>query len=145
MWNWHKEEVLKAGLFWPEKLTIAEMMNAGTGWHLFPNAIVMPSVDGFLCYRMRPYNDNPDMAIFDIWCLRRYRDGEAPKVESHVSDGFETARERNAFLAQDFDNMSAVNAGMKSRGFPGARTNPQEEGAAVNFRKVIDQYLRGAR
>jgi hypothetical protein len=78
-----------------------------------------------------------------VWCLRRYAPGKAPKIETNVHSSFESFRGRNPFLEQDFDNMCAVNAGMKSRGWVGARTNPQEEVTTVNFRRTLDQYLRG--
>ena len=53
----------------------------------------------------------------------------------------EEARDANAFLAQDFDNMLAVNEGMKSRGWSGARTNPVQEVCTVNFHRALDRYL----
>jgi hypothetical protein len=142
LWDLHKEELESTGVTWPPRLTMRHAGKCGASWHLFPNTIALPAADGVLWYRMRPDGADPDRSIFDIWCLRRYPKGKEPVVEPHVSEGFEAARERNTFLAQDFDNMSAVNAGIKSRGWPGARTNPKEELAAVNFRRTIDQYLR---
>jgi hypothetical protein len=144
LWDLHKEELEATGVSWPPRLTMEHSGKAGTSWHLFPNTIVLPAADGVLWYRMRPHGKDPDQSIFDIWCFRRYAPGQEPKIEAHMSVGFEAARERNAFLSQYFDNMCAVNAGMKSRGWRGARTNPQEEVTTVNFHRTLDQYLTSA-
>ena len=120
------------------------MAEAGTSWHVFPNMIVLPGPDGVLWYRVRPDRHDPDRCLFDIWCLARYPEGDAaaiPKVEPVCFEGFEEARDANAFLAQDFDNMLAVNEGMKSRGWSGARTNPLQEVCVVNFHRALDRYL----
>ncbi|MBW2426654.1 MAG: aromatic ring-hydroxylating dioxygenase subunit alpha [Deltaproteobacteria bacterium] len=141
IWELHKEELEATGAKWPEKLTPEHMASAGTSWHLFPNTIVLPNPDGVLWYRMRPDRHDPDRCIFDIWCLARYAKGKEPKVEPIVFDGFEEARDANTFLSQDFDNMLAVNEGMKSRGWSGARANPVQEVCVVNFHRALDRYL----
>jgi hypothetical protein len=143
IWDWHKEELQKAGLRWPENLTPEELGNAGTGWHMFPNTIMLPAVDGVLWYRMRPYGDDPDQCIFDIWCLRPYEPGQEPKVKQHVTHGFAGFKGRNPFLEQDFENMVAVNKGMKSQGWLGAVCSPLQEIQISNFHKVLRQYLVG--
>jgi phenylpropionate dioxygenase-like ring-hydroxylating dioxygenase large terminal subunit len=143
LWDWHKEELEKAGLRWPEKLTPEELADAGTGWHMFPNTVMLPAVDGVLWYRMRPYGDDPDQCIFDIWCLRPYKSGNEPKVERHITHGFEAFRGRNPFLEQDFDNMVAVNKGMKSQGWLGAVCSPHQEIQISNFHKTLREYLLG--
>jgi phenylpropionate dioxygenase-like ring-hydroxylating dioxygenase large terminal subunit len=142
LWELHREELESTGAKWPPRLTMEHAAKAGTSWHLFPNTIVLPAADGVLWYRMRPYTNDPDQSIFDVWCLSRYAPGKEPHVEPRVFHGFEAARGINPFLEQDFDNMWAVNAGIKSRGWLGARTNPLQERTTVNFRRTIDAYLR---
>lgn len=78
--------------------------------------------------------------IFDIWSLNRYAPGTEPEVTRNISNGFEEARGRNAFLEQDFANMEAVELGMRSRGWSGARTNPAEESTVTHFHKMLDQF-----
>jgi len=141
LWDYHKEELEATGAKWPQRLTFEHMASAGTSWHIFPNTIVLPSPDGVLWYRMRPHASDPDRCVFDIWCLQRFAPGKEPTVEPQVFDGFEAARGVNPFLEEDFDNMAAVNAGMKSRGWRGARTNPGEEMTIVNFHRELDKYL----
>jgi phenylpropionate dioxygenase-like ring-hydroxylating dioxygenase large terminal subunit len=141
IWDLHKQELEATGAKWPEKLTPEHVAKAGTSWHIFPNTIVLPNPDGVLWYRMRPHPSDPDQCIFDIWCLARFAEGNQPKVEPAVFHGFDEARNANAFLAQDFANMLAVNEGMKSRGWTGARTNPVQEVCVVNFHRALDRYL----
>lgn len=141
LWALQREELEKTGAKWPEKLTLADVARAGTSWHVVPNTIFLPSVDGVLWYRMRPYGDDPKQCVFDIWGLQRYAPGQEPKVEHEVFHGFEAARGVNAFLEQDFDNMFSVDRGMRSRGWLGARTNPAEEILIVNLHRVIDEFL----
>jgi hypothetical protein len=141
IWDLHKQALEATGAKWPEKLTPEHVAKAGTSWHIFPNTIVLPNADGVLWYRMRPHPSDPDQCIFDIWCLARFAEGKAPKVEPAVFHGFDEARNANDFLAQDFENMLAVNEGMKSRGWTGARTNPVQEVCVVNFHRALDRYL----
>jgi hypothetical protein len=143
LWDWHKEELQAAGLVWPSKLMPEELATAATGWHMFPNTIMLPAVDGVLWYRMRPYGDDPDQCIFDIWCLRPYAPGTEPKVVQHTTQGFEAFRGRNPFLEQDFDNMAAVNKGMKSHGWAGAVCSPAQEIQISNFHKILRDYMFG--
>jgi len=142
--RFQREEIEKTGAEWPEKLTLEEVFKAGTGWHIFPNTIMLPTVNGVLWYRMRPYGNNPDQCIFDIWCLERVPKG-APyrKIEPRVWQGFDAFRGNNPFLEQDFGNMVAVNEGMKSRGWEGARTNPVQELAISHFHAALRQYVGG--
>lgn len=136
-----KEELEATGAAWPAGLTPAVIAAAGTGWHIFPNTVVLPASDGVLWYRMRPNGEHPRQSIFDIWCLRRYAPGQEPKIETHVSQNFEEFRGRNGFLEQDFANMLAVDRGMESRGWEGARTNPSEEVTINHFHAMLDRYL----
>jgi phenylpropionate dioxygenase-like ring-hydroxylating dioxygenase large terminal subunit len=141
LWNLQREELEKTGAKWPENLTLAASARAGTSWHIVPNTIFLPAPDGVLWYRMRPYGDDPKTCIFDIWGLQRYPAGQEPTVEDEVYQGFEAARGVNPFLEQDFDNMVAVDRGMRSRGWDGARTNPAEEILVVNLHRMIDEFL----
>ena len=45
----HKEEVIKTGARWPEGLTPEAMYRCGFGWHIFPNFIILPCIDGRRC------------------------------------------------------------------------------------------------
>jgi phenylpropionate dioxygenase-like ring-hydroxylating dioxygenase large terminal subunit len=142
IWELHKEELEATGAKWPANLTMEDAAAAGASWQIFPNTILFPIVDGTLWYRMRPHATDPDKCIFDIWCLRRYAPGREPKIETKVCEGFDAAAGVNPFLEEDFANMMAVNDGMKSRGWRGARTNPSEELTVSHFHSQLDNYLR---
>jgi phenylpropionate dioxygenase-like ring-hydroxylating dioxygenase large terminal subunit len=139
----HREEFEKRGIAWPENITLEALGRAGTDWHMFPNTICLPTIDGALWYRVRPNRDDPDSCVFDIWCLGRYAPGEEPEVVREEIVGFEAFRGRNPFLEEDFDNMEAVHLGMKSRGFHGARTNPHQEIQIANFHRALHSYVYG--
>ncbi|WP_419709637.1 aromatic ring-hydroxylating oxygenase subunit alpha [Pseudomonas sp. NFX224] len=137
----HREEAIKAGAPWPMQLTGEDMERAGTCWHVFPNTIFLPSVDGALWYRARPNGDDPDTCLYDIWWLQRYAPGEEPTVTNEFYPTVESFKGKNPFLEQDFSNLAAVQQGVKSRGFKGARTSPVQEVAISNFHQTLATYL----
>jgi phenylpropionate dioxygenase-like ring-hydroxylating dioxygenase large terminal subunit len=137
----HREELESAGAKWPDRLTPADIARAGTDWHIFPNTIVLPSVDSILWYRARPHGRAVDSCIFDIWNLERFGEGKAPPLERDFYATLEEFKGQNPFLEQDFGNIAAVQKGMKSRGFRGARTNPVQEVPVNNFHKTLYHYL----
>jgi hypothetical protein len=144
MWELQQDEFARRRLRWPGDLTREAVRKAGSGWQIFPNSLVLPTVDGALWYRVRPHKTDADRCLFDIWCFGRYPPGEEPHVESELYEGFDAFRGQNPFLEQDFANMAAVNAGMKMRGWRGARTNPVEEVSVNHFRRMIAEFLADA-
>jgi len=141
--DFQKEEILKSGAAWPEQLTQAHLWS--TDWQIFPNTSVLPSVDGALWYRMRPNGNDANSCIFDIWILGRYAPGKEPKVEQEVCEDYRQFKNKIPFLEQDFTNLIAVQKGMKSRAWRGARTNPVQEVSVYNLHRVLHMYLFGSR
>lgn len=142
MWSFQQEEFARRGLKWPEKLTMQTKAEAGTDWHIFPNVVVLPTVDGALWYRMRPDGDNPDSCIFDIWSFEHVAPGkDLGMPEQKIFHGFKDFEGQCPFLEEDFLNLEAVNEGIKSRGWKGARTNPVQEVTVSNFHKSIQRYV----
>jgi hypothetical protein len=141
--EFHKEELIKAGIPWPSRLTATEMWS--TEWQIFPNSSVLPAVDGALWYRARPDGDSADSCIFDIWSLERFAPGKAPAVAvaQELFESPEDFKDRSPFLEQDFKNLAAVQKGMKSRGWRGARPSPVQEVGVTNLHRVLHQYLFG--
>jgi phenylpropionate dioxygenase-like ring-hydroxylating dioxygenase large terminal subunit len=137
----HREELEKSGAKWPDRLTAADMARAGTDWHIFPNTIVLPSVDSILWYRARPNGRSVDSCIFDVWALERFAEGREPPLKRDFYATPEEFRGQNPFLEQDFGNVAAVQRGLKSRGFTAARTNPLQEVAVNNFHKTLYRFL----
>lgn len=139
----HREEMEKAGARWPEDLTDKDIARAGINWHIFPNAVVLPTLDGAQWYRSRPNGDDPESCIYDVWWLERYAPGAEPPVNHEYYPDIESFTGRNPFLEQDFDNLIACQKGMQSRGFQGLRDNPVQEAAVRAFHLGIEEYLYG--
>lgn len=141
LFDFNREAIEKSGAVFPATMTLEKMFAGGTDWHIFPNSIVLPSLDGALWYRVRPDPRDRDACIFDIWCFGRYAPGAEPVVENEIYDGFAAFEGQCEFLEEDFANLQAVNLGMKSRGFSGAFLNPLQEGTISNFHRVLRQLL----
>ena len=126
------------GVEWPT-ITPENVAEAGLAWHVFPNMSLLQGQTFALCYRARPYGDDPDQCIFESYAIERYPEGEAPKTEWVYAEP--TAEKWGAVLAQDFANMQWVQKGMKSRGFRGTLPNPHQEQKITNFHRNLDDYM----
>ena len=142
--QFHREEVEKHGRPFPP-ITGEQLMAAGTDWNIFPNMVFLQQPTNVLAYRSRPYGDDPDRCIFEIYVLQRFAPGTEPKVE--VEDGGDDWRKVDwgLILEQDFQNMEELQKGMKSRAFKVARPNPVQEVEISNFHRTYHAFLAGAR
>ena len=126
------------GVIWPT-ITPEQMSKAGLAWHVFPNMAILQGITFALCYRARPYGDDPSKCIFESYAIERFPEGQQPKTEWVYADA--TAEKWGAVLAQDFGNMGAVQKGMKSRGFRGTLPNPHQEQKITNFHRNLARYM----
>jgi len=133
-----KEDDAARGVDWPE-ITPQQMGEAGLAWSVFPNMTILHGITFALCYRTRPYGDDPDKCIFESYAIERYPDGEEPETEWVYAEP--TAEGWGAVLAQDFSNMGAVQKGMKSRGFDHTLPNPHQERKVTNFHRNLAHYM----
>lgn len=133
-----KADDAKRGVIWPE-ITPAQMSEAGLAWSLFPNQTILQGVTFALCYRTRPYGDDPNKCIFESYALERFPEGEEPKAEWVHAEP--TGEKWGMVLAQDFANMEWVQRGMKSRGFRGTLPNPHQEQKVTNFHRVLSKFM----
>lgn len=143
MYQFIREACVACGAGWPD-INFEQMAKAGTDWLIFPNLVVLMQPDAALVYRVRPNLLDPDTCIFDVWSLQRYASGAEPKLNRqihHGPDQWQRIADVSPVLMQDFSNMAAVQQGMKSRGFPGCRTNPLQESMIPNFHRAIRDYL----
>ena len=141
--EFQREAALAEGVGWPE-ISMEQMAAAGTDWHIFPNLVMLPYLDGTLAYRSLPDPKDPDSCIFEVYALERFAPGAEPELRRQYLHAPGDHRKFSTFstlLQQDFDNMSEIQRGMKSRGFKGARTNPLQEATVSNFHQVISQYI----
>jgi phenylpropionate dioxygenase-like ring-hydroxylating dioxygenase large terminal subunit len=126
------------GVEWPT-ITPEQMGQAGLAWNLFPNTAILQGVTFALCYRTRPYGDDPNKCIFESYAIERFPEGEEPKTEWVHAEA--TAENWGSVLAQDFSNMAFVQKGMKSRGFRGPLPNPHQERKVTNFHRNLARYM----
>jgi len=126
------------GVTWPT-ITDEQMAKAGLAWHIFPNMAVLQGITFALCYRARPYGDDPNKCIFESYAIERFPQGEEPDTEWVY--GEPTEEKWGLVLSQDFSNMAAVQRGMKSRGFRGTLPNPHQEQKITNFHRNLAKYM----
>lgn len=136
-----REEMIKSGAGYPEEVTPTDQ--SIIEWLLFPNSSILTTVEGAFWYRARPNGDDPESCIFQVIVLGRYAPGKEPKFEYEFYDELTKFRGKNPILEQDFSNMIAVHKGMQSRGFKGARPNPEQESQVSNFHRVLHRYIHG--
>jgi hypothetical protein len=100
---------------------------------------ILQGITFALCYRVRPYGDNPDKCIFESYAIERFPEGQEPKPEWVYAEP--TGEKWGMVLAQDFSNMAAVQKGMKSRGFKGALPNPHQERKVTNAHRNLAAFM----
>jgi hypothetical protein len=134
------EHAVSLGVAWPS-ITAEQMQQAGVDWHLFPNQIMLMGPTGLLGYRARPFGNDPEKCIFDVYSLQRYPEGQEPVVEQEWSQDLGDKAFWGLILTQDFDNVAEIQKGMKSMGFKGARPNPKQEVAVLNFHRSLVDFM----
>ncbi len=133
-----KRDDAARGVRWPE-ISSQQMHDAGLAWHLFPNLAILHGITFALCYRTRPYGNDPGKCIFETFAIERYPEGQAPATEWLYTEVGDEAWP--PVLAQDFSNMAAVQQGMRSRGFRGPIPNPHQERKITNFHRNLTKYM----
>jgi phenylpropionate dioxygenase-like ring-hydroxylating dioxygenase large terminal subunit len=126
------------GVIWPT-VDPSHVGKSGTSWSIFPNTQIGHSVNNMLAYAARPYRYDPDKCIFEAAIYELFPPGEEPETQWQYAAA--NAAEWNFVLAQDFGNMAAVQQGLKSMGFSGARPNPYMERATANLHRMLAKYM----
>ena len=142
--RFHAEAMAADGATYPA-ITQEELVRAGTAWHIFPNMIILPTVDGLQAYRARPNGDDPDTAIFEVFWLERSAPDATATCTPEFYPSMEAFKGQNFFLEQDFSNIAAVQEGVKSAGFQVCRPNPVQEVTISNFQRNYFDHLAHAR
>ncbi len=124
------------GVIWP---TVDPQHTAasGTSWQIFPNQQIGHAVNNMLCYQARPFGDNPDMCIFEAAVYELWPAGEEPATEWEYTEPGDWP----PVLQQDFQNMAAVQQGMKSAGFRGAQPNPYMERSVASLHYNLSRFM----
>ncbi|MEE3849036.1 aromatic ring-hydroxylating dioxygenase subunit alpha [Gordonia sp. LSe1-13] len=126
------------GVIWPtvDNETVAK---SGTAWQVFPNFQIGHALNNMLCYSARPYGDDPDKCYFEAAVYELFPEGEEPETEWEYTP--EDSSDWRTVLPQDFSNMAAVQKGLKSRGFSGAKPNPYRERSVVNLHHNLAKFM----
>ncbi|VWX54891.1 SRPBCC family protein [Novosphingobium sp. 9U] len=128
------------GVIWPE-VPPEIKKEGGLAWGLFPNQNILHGETFALCYRVRPYGDDPNKCVFESYALERFAVGEAPETEWVYAEP--VGEKWGSVLAQDFSNMEFVQKGMKSSGFRGPLPNPHQEQKVINLHRNLAEFMEG--
>jgi phenylpropionate dioxygenase-like ring-hydroxylating dioxygenase large terminal subunit len=136
-----KKHARAAGVDYPE-LSEEQLKLGMYDWHVFPNTVFLVDFGTALCYRTRPYGDDPDRCIFDVQGLWLPPTEGIKTAEPEHYDDWRVAS-LGAILEQDFSNMSEVTVGLHSRGFDGYHLNRAQEMTIWNYHRAMDEFLFG--
>jgi phenylpropionate dioxygenase-like ring-hydroxylating dioxygenase large terminal subunit len=111
---------------------------------LFPNFFFLPQFSNALSYRVRPYNDDPEMCRFEVWSLTMPSGGEEPG-RPRLKGRFATDDTEHWGLIprQDFSNMERQQRGLHSLSYREHRLATEWERPISNMHEELDRYLAG--
>ncbi|MEM7015730.1 MAG: aromatic ring-hydroxylating dioxygenase subunit alpha [Pseudomonadota bacterium] len=119
-------------------------------YFLFPNLMPWGGHGVPICYRFRPYENNPEKSIMEIMLLfAKDKDGNHPKpppmVELGVDDKWQDAEAylgSAAFVAdQDTENLKRIQRGLRASHKKGVTLAAYQESRIRHFNKTLDEYL----
>ena len=135
------EAAIRDGASWPT-ITAEQMRDLGVDWNIFPNMVLVFSLDSSLVFRARPDGDDPDRCIFDMWGLLRTSDENAPQWDHRQFDNWrDHMDEIPSLLVQDLRNIEKIQRGMHSVAFRGSRTNPVQERQIFSLHRALHDYI----
>jgi phenylpropionate dioxygenase-like ring-hydroxylating dioxygenase large terminal subunit len=109
---------------------------------IFPNYFMLPMYGNSLCYRMRPYGDDPERCLFDVWSLITYPLGEEPeRAELMGRFDKEDTEHWGLIPRQDFSNIERQQRGLHSVSFEHHRLSPLLEKTILNLHQELDRVL----
>lgn len=114
---------------------------------LFPNLHPWSAYNR-ICFRFRPYGNDPDRAIQDVYLLNPYAGVRPPASRTHVlsaDEDFTAGTEIGPYLAriinQDLYNMPKVQEGMKATRKPVLTFSRYQESKIRHFHKLLDEWI----
>ncbi len=122
---------------------LSEMMQLWSGEiFLFPHYLMLPQFGNCLCYRSRPYMDDPEWCLFDVWSLTTYPEGDEPE-RSELLGVFDKDDDENWGLIprQDFGNIERQQRGLHSRSFERLRLSALQEKSIINMHQELDRVI----
>jgi hypothetical protein len=112
--------------------------------YMFPNFFYLPMYSNALSYRVRPYEDDPEMCRFEVWSLTMPPAGRSvPRAKSLGRFPTDDAENWGRIPRQDFSNMQRQQRGLHSRSYREHRLATQWEPIISNMHYELDRYLAG--
>lgn len=120
----------------------AALARWGGMFFLFPNYFVLPQYGNALVYRSRPYGDDPEMCLFELWSITIPAVGDEPgRPELQGPFAPDDTEHWPRIPLQDFSNIGRQQRGVHSVGFSGSRLSHTYEGGIVAMHRELDRYL----
>lgn len=114
---------------------------------LFPNLHPWSSYNR-ICFRFRPYGNDPDRAIQDVYMLSPHSGERPPAAPTHYltdDEDFTAGTELGAYFArilnQDLQNMPNVQQGLKATRKPTVTFSRYQELKIRHFHKLLDETI----
>jgi glycine betaine catabolism A len=138
----YKDLMLSEGYAWNE-ISPEQWAEAGTAWNVFPNSILLPNQGASFMYRARPYGNDPDQCLFEIFGLDQIPVADYDKKRDHQPQMFTDFRDGDfgEVFGQDLLNSKEVTVGMHSPSFDGHRLSEDQEMTIYNHHRVADRFL----
>jgi Rieske 2Fe-2S family protein len=119
-----------------------EQYFAGNGdWHLFPTLVLLVEKSCVLGYRARPFGDDPDQCVWEMFSLEHYAKSEQPASKWQEFEHWRHHDGWGQLPMQDLKNIADVQSGMHSSGFQGHWVNLAQETAVLNQHVIADRFL----
>lgn len=110
--------------------------------HLFPNYLMLPMYVNALCYRVRPYGDDPDWCRFEVWSLTTYPEGQEPgRAELLGRFDKDDADHWGLIPRQDFANLERMQRGIKNQTLTHTTLAELWEITIANMHQELDRRL----
>jgi phenylpropionate dioxygenase-like ring-hydroxylating dioxygenase large terminal subunit len=114
--------------------------------YMFPNYLMLPMYGNCLCYRMRPYRDDPEWTQFDVWSLTSYPRGREPgRAQLLGVFDKEDTEHWGLIPRQDFSNIERQQRGLHSVGFEHLRLSRDYEKSITNMHEELDRRIASHR
>jgi len=109
---------------------------------MFPNYFMLSMYGNCLVYRMRPYDNDPEWVLFDIWSLTTYPVGQEPE-RAELMGVFDKGDVEHWGLIprQDFSNIERQQRGLHSQSIEKLRFSPTLERITLNLHEELDRKL----
>ncbi len=132
------------------KKSDAEMIDQ-IQYSLFPNFTIWPTIAAPLLYRFRPYGDDPNAAIFEVFMLYPKTDDGShppPMKERRLgeSDLWASVQELGSYgpvIDQDTPNFPRIQKGMKASRKQTVSLANYQENRIRAFHQTLERYLAG--